>query len=55
VAVVIGDRDQVEHEAPLRENLGRFLPHATFRALKGIGPFSPLEATDAIADVVTGR
>jgi pimeloyl-ACP methyl ester carboxylesterase len=55
VAVVIGDRDQVEHEAALREIFGRFLPHATFCVLKGIGHLSPLEAPDAIADAVTGR
>jgi pimeloyl-ACP methyl ester carboxylesterase len=50
VTVVIGDRDQVEHETALREVFGRFLPHTTFRVLKGIGHLSPLEAPDAIAD-----
>lgn len=50
VTVVIGDRDQVEHEAALREVFGRLLPHATFRVLPGIGHLSPLEAPDAIAD-----
>lgn len=50
VTVVIGDRDQVEHEAALREVFGRFLRHATFRVLHGIGHLSPLEAPDAIAD-----
>ena len=54
VTVVVGDRDQVEHEAALRESFGRFLPHATFRVLKGIGHLSPLEAPDAIAEAVTG-
>jgi len=49
VTIVIGDRDQVEHEAALREIFGRFLPHATFRVLKGVGHLSPLEAPDAIA------
>jgi 3-oxoadipate enol-lactonase len=51
VAVVIGDRDQVEHEAALREVFARFLPHATFRVLTGIGHLSPLEAPHALADV----
>jgi 3-oxoadipate enol-lactonase len=50
VKVVIGDRDQVEHEAALRQIFGRFLAHATFRVLKGVGHLSPLEAPDAIAD-----
>jgi pimeloyl-ACP methyl ester carboxylesterase len=44
VTVIIGDRDQVEHEAALREVFGRFLPHATFRVLEGIGHLSPLQA-----------
>jgi pimeloyl-ACP methyl ester carboxylesterase len=48
--VVIGDRDQVEHEAPLREAFARFLPQATFRVLRGVGHLSPLQAPDAIAD-----
>jgi len=50
VTVLIGDRDQVEHEAALREAFGRFLSHAAFRVLKGVGHLSPLEAPDAIAD-----
>jgi pimeloyl-ACP methyl ester carboxylesterase len=50
VTVVIGDRDQVEHEAALREIFGHFIPHATFRVLNGVGHLSPLEAPDAIAD-----
>jgi 3-oxoadipate enol-lactonase len=50
VTVVIGDRDQVEHEPALREIFARFLPHATFRVLAGIGHLSPLEAPDALAD-----
>ncbi len=49
-AVVVGDRDQVEHEAGLREVFARFLPHARFRVLKGVGHLSPLEAPDAIAE-----
>jgi pimeloyl-ACP methyl ester carboxylesterase len=54
VEVVVGDRDQVEHEAALREVFGRFIAHATFRVLNGIGHLSPLEAPDAIADAVSG-
>jgi 3-oxoadipate enol-lactonase len=50
VTVVIGDRDQVEHEAALREIFARFLPHATFCVLNGVGHLSPLEAPDAVAD-----
>ncbi len=48
--VVIGDRDQVEHEGPLREVFARFLPQAKFRLLEGIGHLSPLQAPNAIAD-----
>lgn len=48
--VVIGDRDQVEHEAALRDVFARFLPQATLRVLKGVGHLSPLQAPDAIAD-----
>jgi hypothetical protein len=44
VIVVIGDRDQVEHEPALREAFAGFLLQATFRLLKGIGHLSPLEA-----------
>ncbi|HEY1888071.1 MAG TPA: alpha/beta hydrolase, partial [Roseiarcus sp.] len=47
--VVIGDRDQVEHEAALRDVFARFLPQATFRVLEGVGHLSPLQAPDAIA------
>jgi pimeloyl-ACP methyl ester carboxylesterase len=50
VTVVIGDRDQVEHEAALRASFARFLPQATFRVLSGIGHLSPLEAPEAVAD-----
>jgi pimeloyl-ACP methyl ester carboxylesterase len=50
IIVVIGDRDQVEHEAPLREAFARFLPQATFRVLKGVGHLSPLQAPDSLAD-----
>jgi 3-oxoadipate enol-lactonase len=50
VTVVIGDRDQVEHEAALRRAFARFLPQATFRVLNGVGHLSPLEAPDAIAE-----
>ena len=48
--VVVGDRDQVEREAALREVFARFLPHATLRVLKGVGHLSPLEAPDAVAE-----
>jgi hypothetical protein len=53
VTVVVGDRDQVEHETALREIFARFLPQATFRVLKGVGRLSPLEAPDAVADACT--
>jgi pimeloyl-ACP methyl ester carboxylesterase len=53
VTVVIGDRDQVEHEPALRKTFTRFLPQATFRVLPGIGHLSPLEAPDALADACT--
>jgi 3-oxoadipate enol-lactonase len=41
VTVVIGDRDQVEHEAALREIFARLLPQTTFRVLNGVGHLSP--------------
>jgi pimeloyl-ACP methyl ester carboxylesterase len=47
--VVIGDRDRVEHESALRQAFGRFLPHATFRVLAGVGHLSPLERPDELA------
>jgi pimeloyl-ACP methyl ester carboxylesterase len=50
VTVVIGDLDQVEHEAALREIFGRLLPQATFQVLRGVGHLSPLEAPEAVAD-----
>jgi 3-oxoadipate enol-lactonase len=50
VTVVVGDRDQVEHEDTLKEVFARFLPQATFRRLRGVGHLSPLEAPDALAD-----
>jgi pimeloyl-ACP methyl ester carboxylesterase len=50
VIVVIGDRDQVEHEPALRQTFARFLPQATFRVLKGVGHLSPLEAPSELAD-----
>ena len=53
VTVAIGDLDQVEHEGGLRAVFARFLPHATFRVLKGVGHLSPLEAPDALADACT--
>lgn len=53
VIVVIGDRDQVEHEPALRQTFARLLPQATFRVLKGIGHLSPLEAPNELADACT--
>lgn len=53
VTVLIGGRDQVEHETALRESFARFLPHATFRVLRRIGDLSPLEASDALAEACT--
>ena len=50
VTVVIGDRDQVEHELALRKTFGIYLPQVTFRVLKGVGHLSPLEAPDELAD-----
>jgi pimeloyl-ACP methyl ester carboxylesterase len=46
---VIGDRDRVEHESALRQAFGRFLPHATFRVLAGVGHLSPLERPGELA------
>lgn len=37
VTVVVGDRDQVDHEDALEEVFARFLPQATFRWLRGVG------------------
>jgi 3-oxoadipate enol-lactonase len=54
VIVVVGDRDQVEHEAALREIFARFLPQTRFRVLRGIEHLSPLEAPDALADACVG-
>jgi len=48
--VVVGDRDQVEHEAALRDIFACFLPDTSFRVLQSIGHLSPLEAPDALAD-----
>jgi pimeloyl-ACP methyl ester carboxylesterase len=48
--VVIGDRDQVEHESALRLAFGHVLPHATFRVLAGVGHLSPLERPGEVAD-----
>jgi pimeloyl-ACP methyl ester carboxylesterase len=49
VTMLVGDRDQVEHEDTLKEVFARFLPQATFRQLRGVGHLSPLEAPDAVA------
>jgi len=54
VAVVVGDRDQVEHEAALKDTFARFLPQASFLVLQGIGHLSPLEAPDAVAGACKG-
>ena len=51
VILVVGDRDQVEHEAALREIFTRFIPQTSFRVLPGIGHLSPLEAPDGLADI----
>ena len=51
VSVVLGDRDQVERETTLRAVFSRFIPHATFHVLRGVGHLSPLEAPGEIADV----
>lgn len=48
--IVVGDRDQVEHEAALREIFARLLPQTKFRVLKGVGHLSPLEAPEALAE-----
>lgn len=50
VTVVVGDRDQVEHEAALRKVFGRYLKQTTFRVLPGVGHLSPLEAPRELAD-----
>lgn len=47
--VVVGDRDQVEHEAALREMFGRYLPQTRFRVLAGAGHLSPLERSTEVA------
>jgi pimeloyl-ACP methyl ester carboxylesterase len=41
--VAVGDRDRVEHDSALRQAFSRFLPHATFQLLSGVGHLSPLE------------
>jgi pimeloyl-ACP methyl ester carboxylesterase len=50
VTIIIGDRDQVEHEAALRRVFARYIPHAKFLVLQGIGHLSPLEGPDTLAD-----
>jgi pimeloyl-ACP methyl ester carboxylesterase len=49
IVVVIGDHDRVEHESALRQAFGRFLPHASFRVLAGVGHLSPLERPTELA------
>jgi pimeloyl-ACP methyl ester carboxylesterase len=53
VTVVIGDRDQVEHEPALRKTFAPFFPQTAFRVLEGVGHLSPLEAPDELADACT--
>jgi pimeloyl-ACP methyl ester carboxylesterase len=50
VSIIVGNRDQVEHESALRKVFGRLLPQATFRVLENIGHLSPLEAPGELAD-----
>jgi pimeloyl-ACP methyl ester carboxylesterase len=50
VVIMVGDRDQVEHEAALKKAFAHFLPQTEFRVLEGIGHLSPLEAPAALAD-----
>lgn len=54
IAVVVGDRDRVEHESALRQAFGRFLPHATFQLLAGVGHLSPLERPGELAAACLG-
>ena len=51
VSVVVGDRDQVERQETLRTVFARFIPHASFQVLRGIGHLSPLEAPHEVADI----
>jgi 3-oxoadipate enol-lactonase len=50
VSILVGSRNQVEHESALREVFCGFLPQATVRVLEGIGHLSPLEAPGDLAD-----
>ena len=47
--ILLGDRDRVEHESALRQAFGRFLPHATFWVLAGVGHLSPIERPGELA------
>lgn len=49
VDVLIGEHDQIEHEAVLRPALSRLLPQATFTILPEAGHLLPLEAPKAVA------
>ncbi len=49
VSVVVGDRDQAEQEAGLRQVMSTLLPQAMFTTLRGIGHLSPLEAPAELA------
>ena len=49
VDVLIGEHDQIEHEAILRPALSRLLPQASFTIVPKVGHLLPLEAPEAIA------
>lgn len=49
ISVVIGDRDQVEHEPALRSAFSSLLPQTTFTVLPGVGHLSPIKSPDAVA------
>jgi pimeloyl-ACP methyl ester carboxylesterase len=55
VSVVVGDREQVEQPETLRTVFARFMPHASFQVLRGIGHLSPLEAPHEVADICVQR
>jgi pimeloyl-ACP methyl ester carboxylesterase len=51
VSVIVGERDQVEHESVLRETFSAVLPQARFTILKDIGHLSPLEAPEDVTNM----
>jgi hypothetical protein len=53
VSVVVGDRDQIEHEAALRGSFARFLPQASFRVFQGIGHLQPAALANACRRIAT--